>query len=129
VTQEPHYVAPRDLYLDKGGGVVEATDPARMTLLVRAGGTLAAARARELGLPIFDGTLPVEVTEGQPTGEVLAPPVGADTDVSVPTASDQVLADQPPPPDPPAVKTAQAPRKQKSGAAKARARKAKGEAK
>lgn len=47
---EPPYIADRDLYLTKDGRVVEATDPARLTVLVFAGGSLSAARARELGL-------------------------------------------------------------------------------
>ena len=59
-----HYVAPRRLYLDKEGRVVEANDPARVELLVPEGGILPRYRAQALGLVGED-------TEGEP-----AKPVG-----------------------------------------------------
>lgn len=59
-TLEPPYTADRDLYLNRSGGVVEATDPTRLSLLVRTGGTLPAARARELGLIPPEATAPAE---------------------------------------------------------------------
>jgi hypothetical protein len=44
------YTADRDLYLDRSGQVVEASDPTRSTLLARAGQTVPRARADELNL-------------------------------------------------------------------------------
>lgn len=44
------YVADRRLYLDKDGKVVEDDDPAKVSLLVGAGGTLPEEQARALGL-------------------------------------------------------------------------------
>lgn len=47
---EPPYTAQERLYLTKDGRVVKEDDPDRHELLAIAGGTLPAARARELGL-------------------------------------------------------------------------------
>lgn len=44
------FTADRRLYLDAGGRVVEHDDPAKVSLLVPAGGTLPLKRARDLGL-------------------------------------------------------------------------------
>lgn len=44
------YVSPRRLYLDRDGKVVEADDPARVQLLVKAGGTLPEDEAQRYGL-------------------------------------------------------------------------------
>lgn len=51
----PAYVSDRRLYLTKDGAVVEANDPAKLTLLVSEGGTLTEAQARQYGLVDEDG--------------------------------------------------------------------------
>lgn len=44
------WTAPRRLYLDDAGNVVEADDPKRVSLLVAQGGVLPLDRAEQLGL-------------------------------------------------------------------------------
>lgn len=51
----PAYVSDRRLYLDAAGNLVEANDPAKLTLLVAEGSTLTEAQARQYGLVDEDG--------------------------------------------------------------------------
>lgn len=57
----PLYTAPRRLYLDKEGRVVEANDPTRVELLCPAGQTMPLYRAQALGLA---EVAPVQVQNG-----------------------------------------------------------------
>jgi hypothetical protein len=49
------FTSDRRLYTDKDGNVVEADDPAKLTLLVGEGGAIPMERARELGLADEEG--------------------------------------------------------------------------
>ena len=88
------YKADRRLYLNAAGKVVEASDPAKLTLLVHQGGTLPLARARELGLTEAQEQAPKSARE-QRAAELEREKEPANTRLSVPSPASTTKGEAP----------------------------------